>query len=126
MTRAQACATTAGFTLIEIMIAIVILSIGLLSLASLQIAMIQGNAFAQRMTTAASVVEDKLEQLKNTPLAQIHAESPTSVTASNRTFTREVTVAAGPQTNTVRVSVIVTWQDRAKTHTVPVTTIIGK
>jgi type II secretion system protein I len=119
-------ATTAGFTLIEVMIATAIMTIGLLSLASLQIAMIRGNAFSQRMTTAASVAEAKMEQLKNTPLAQILSESPTAVTASNRTFTRQVTVAPGPQTNTVSVRVIVTWEDGAQTHTVPLTTIMGK
>jgi type IV pilus modification protein PilV len=119
-------AATAGFTLIEVMIAVAILSIGLLSLANLQIAMIRGNAFSQRMTTAASIAEAKLEQLKNTPLAQIHAEPPTAVTASNRTFTRHVMVAAGPQPNTVSASVIVTWVNGAKTHTLPLTTIMGK
>ena len=116
-----------GFTLIEVMLTLVILSIGILAMAQLQIAAIRGNALAQRMTTAASVAEGKIEQLKNAPFADIQAESPTQVTASNLNFTREVTVTNNsPMANTKTVSVIVTWKDRLKTYTVPLATIIGQ
>ena len=116
-----------GFTLIEVMLTLVILSIGILAMARLQIAAIRGNALAQRMTTAASVAEGKIEQLKNAPFADIQAESPTQVTASNLNFTREVTVTNNsPMANTKTVSVIVTWKDRLKTYTVPLATIIGQ
>lgn len=116
---------TAGFTVIESMIAIVILSISFLALANLQISSIKGNAIAQRRTTAVSIAEQRIEQLKNTPFATIQAEAPTPVTASNLNFTRQVTVAAGPLPNTLNVSVIVTWVDGTKTYTVPIATIIG-
>ena len=116
-----------GFTLIEVMLTLVILSIGILAMARLQIAAIRGNALSQRMTTAASVAEGKIEQLKNAPFADIQAESPTQVTASNLNFTREVTVTNNsPMANTKTVSVIVTWKDRLKTYTVPLATIIGQ
>lgn len=116
-----------GFTLIEVMLTLVILSIGILAMARLQIAAIRGNALSQRMTTAASVAEGKIEQLKNTPFADIQPESSTKVTASNLNFTREVTVTNNsPMANTKTVSVIVTWKDRLKTYTVPLATIIGQ
>ena len=116
---------TAGFTLVETLVAVAILSIGLLALANLQIGSTRGNAFSQRMTTAVSIAEQRLEQLKNTPFANIQAEAPAPVTASNLNFTRQVTVAAGPLPNTLNVSVSVTWVDVAKTYAVPIATIIG-
>jgi type IV pilus assembly protein PilV len=127
MKATQPLAPNHGFTLIEVMLTLVILSIGILAMARLQIAAIRGNGLSQRMTTAASVAEGKIEQLKNAPFADIQPESPTQVTASNLNFTREVTVTNNsPMANTKTVSVIVTWKDRSKTYTVPLATIIGQ
>ncbi|RLA95339.1 MAG: hypothetical protein DRG25_00490 [Deltaproteobacteria bacterium] len=53
-----------GFTLIEVMIAIVILSVGLLALAQMQIFAMNGNLFASNMTVASTLAQDKLEELK--------------------------------------------------------------
>jgi type IV pilus assembly protein PilV len=108
------------------MIALVILSISGLALANLQLSSIKGNAVSQRRTTAVSVAEQRIEQLKNTPFANIQAESATPVTASNLNFTRQVTVDPGPLPDTLIVSVIVTWLDGTRTYRVPITTIIGK
>jgi len=117
----------AGFTLIEVMIALVILSIGILALVKLQISAIQGNTLSQNMTTAVSLAEQRVEQLKDTPYAQIPPSESVTVTAANRNFTRQVTVTdSSPLLNTKTVSVLVTWQDKAKTHTVPLIVIIAK
>ena len=117
----------AGFTLIEVMIALVILSIGILALVKLQISAIQGNTLSQNMTTAVSLAEQRVEQLKNTPYAQIPPSESVTVTAANRNFTRQVTVTdSSPLLNTKTVSVLVTWKDKAKTHTVPLIVIIAK
>ena len=113
-----------GFSLIESMLALVILSIGILAMARLQIAAIRGNALSQRMTTAVSIAEQKIEELKNTPYDNIQAESTAPV--PNQNFTRQVTVASGPLPDTKTVSVIVNWQGKSKTYTFPIATIIGK
>jgi len=52
-----------GFTLIEVIIAIAILSVGLLALASMQVAAIKGNAHANRLTEATTLAQDKVEEL---------------------------------------------------------------
>jgi hypothetical protein len=78
------------------------------------------------MTTAVSIAEQTIEQLKNTSYANIQAEAATQVTASNLHFTRQVTVTDGPLPNTKSVSVLVSWQDQSKTHTLPIATIIGQ
>ena len=121
----------AGFTLLESLLALVILSIGLLSLARLQISGLQGNAWSRDMTTAVAIADDQTEQLKNTPFANIQAESATRVTVSNRNFTKAVTVTDdapdGLTGTTKTVRVIVSWQDyKQKTHTVQIATIIAQ
>jgi type IV pilus assembly protein PilV len=117
---------TAGFTLVESMLTLAIMSVGLLALAGLQITALRGNDLSRRMTTAVSIAEQRLEQLKNTPYTNIQAEATSAVTASNLHFTRQVTVTNGPLPNTKSVSVLVSWQDQSQTHTLPLATIIGQ
>jgi type IV pilus assembly protein PilV len=116
-----------GFTLIEIMITLVILSVGLTALAGLQVSAIKGNTFSKRMTAAVSVANQKLEQLKDTDYANILSESSTQITQSNMRFTRQVTVTNNsPLANTKTVNVTVTWSDGSNSHSVPITTIISQ
>ena len=122
----QSIGPNAGFTLVESMLTLAIMSMSLLALAGLQITALRGNALARRITTAVSVAEQRIEQLKNTSYANIQAEDATQVTASNLHFTRQVIVTNGPLPNTKSVSVLVSWQDHAKTHTLPIATIIGQ
>jgi type IV pilus assembly protein PilV len=116
----------AGFTLVESMLTVAIMGVGLLALAGLQVTALRGNDLSRRMTTAVSIAEQKLEQLKNTPYTNIQTEAASEVTASNLHFTRQVTVTNGPLPNTKSVSVLVSWQDQSKTHTLPLATIIGQ
>ena len=52
-----------GFTLIEVLIAISILSIGLLAVASMQVSAIRGNSHARGVTEATTLAQDRLEKL---------------------------------------------------------------
>jgi len=56
-----------GFTLIEIMIAIAVFSIGVLAVASMQTRAVQGNTHANRVTTAATWAQDKVEHCISLP-----------------------------------------------------------
>jgi type IV pilus assembly protein PilV len=60
-----------GFSLIEMLIAIVILSISLLALAGLMVTTTQNNSFGGHMTEAATFAQDRLEELKVTPWVNI-------------------------------------------------------
>ncbi len=127
MKEQQSIDPNAGFTLVESMLTLAIMSVGLLALAGLQITALRGNALSRRMTTAVSIAEQKIEQLKDTPFANIQAESPTQVTVSNLNFTRQVTVTNNsPLDNSMTVSVSVSWKDGATTHTVPMATVISQ
>ncbi|MFH7320901.1 prepilin-type N-terminal cleavage/methylation domain-containing protein [Desulfurivibrio sp. D14AmB] len=52
-----------GFTLIEIMIALVLLSVGILAAASMQISALGGNHLANRISAAAALAEATIEEL---------------------------------------------------------------
>jgi type IV pilus assembly protein PilV len=116
-----------AFTLIEVMIALVVLSIGLIALAGLQVSAIKGNNFSKRITTAISIADDRIEQLKNIPYADIQAEPATNLTVSNMNFSREVIVTINnPLPNTKRIDVTVRWIDGAKSYSMPISTIISR
>jgi prepilin-type N-terminal cleavage/methylation domain-containing protein len=117
-----------GFTLIEVMIALVIMSIGLTALAAVQISAIRGNDFSKRMTTAISIAEAKMEQINSSSYANILSESSIQITQSNMHFTRQVTVTnnIAPLTNTKTVNVRVSWSEGSKSHSVPITTIVSQ
>ena len=117
-----------GFTLIEVMIALVIMSIGLTALAAVQISAIRGNDFSKRMTTAISIAEAKMEQIKSSSYVNILSESSIQITQSNMHFTRQMTVTnnIAPLTNTKTVNVTVSWSEGSKSHSVPITTIVSQ
>jgi type IV pilus modification protein PilV len=56
-----------GFTLLEIIIAISILTIGMLAVASMQAAALRGDSFAYSRTEASTWAQDKMEELMADP-----------------------------------------------------------
>lgn len=125
--RAKGLRSDAGFSFIDVMLAMVILTIGVLALADLQIASSKGNTSVKSMIAAITVAETKMEQIRNTVYTNIVAEAPTQVTASGLTFTRQVTVTTNsPMLNAKTVNVIVRWSDSAGAHTVPLATIVNQ
>ncbi len=63
--------TAGGFTLIEVMITIGILTFGLLSLATMQIHAMHGSDRGRHATHAAAIAENKMEQLQQDAWASI-------------------------------------------------------
>jgi type IV pilus modification protein PilV len=53
-----------GFTLIELMIAVVVLGVALLALAQMQLSAMNANYSARDMTAATTLAQDKLEELQ--------------------------------------------------------------
>ena len=70
-TTARRGRTAAGFTILEVMIVIGILSFGLLSLAAMQIQAMKGSDRGRHATNAAAIAESKMEQLQQDAWASI-------------------------------------------------------
>jgi len=71
MARRRRNPSTGGFTLIEVMIVVVILTFGLLSLAAMQIQAVRGSDQGRHASNAAAIAENKMEQLQRDPWAAI-------------------------------------------------------
>jgi len=70
-----------GFTLLEVLIAITILSVGLLALAEMTVYVIRSNAVGNKVTDATVLAQDKLEKLKNLSYTDAQLDDTDSNTA---------------------------------------------
>jgi type IV pilus assembly protein PilV len=111
-----------GFTLLEVIIAISVLTIGLLAVASMQIAAIRGNDNASHITEATTLAQDRLEKLLamtytdaqildgnpavGTPTTYTVA-TPPGFTGYNLSYSVDVN---NPVLNAKLISVTISWQ----------------
>ena len=71
----------AGFTLIEVLIAMAILSFGLIAVANMQVVAIQINSAANKLSRATTLVQDKVETLLALPFTDAALSDDTDVGA---------------------------------------------
>jgi len=106
-----------GFTILEVIVAILILSMALLLLLNMAMVALDGNDWSHKTTNATQLIQQKLEQLRGT----------SSLTGGNDVVngaTRTWTVSdAGNHLR--RIDITIQWQDvNAKSHTNSITTYI--
>jgi prepilin-type N-terminal cleavage/methylation domain-containing protein len=115
-----------GFTLIEIVVAIVMLAFGVLASASLTAALMSSNRGVTNRTRAVETLRHKVEDLESLIYPQITNGNDTA-TVGGVTFNRSWTVAANsPVANTKTITLTVTWTDRQGNHTITNQTIRGQ
>jgi prepilin-type N-terminal cleavage/methylation domain-containing protein len=116
-----------GFTLIEVVAGLIILAIGLLAIALMQITSTKSGYFSSNVTQATIFAQDKLEFLKNLSYSDSnlsggqHNEGTISDTLFSRQY--EVVEDAGNSMKTITVSVH--WTDRVN-HSISFSTIRSK
>lgn len=104
-----------GFTLMEMLIALTILAVGLLAIATMQMRSLQISSYAGDMTAGTTVAQDKLEDLLTMKYSDLVAGN---VNETSGPFNISTTIAANtPVTNTMTITVVVTWNERGVTKT---------
>jgi type IV pilus assembly protein PilV len=121
-----------GFTLIEIMIAILLLVIALVGLASVTVSVIKGNDLSRMVTTATTLAKDKMEEIKNLSATSagydaLAGSSDTVEAIYTRAWTVGAVGAIAPDNDTTKmkkITVTVTWTWNGQSHNVTLNTIV--
>ena len=92
-----------GLTLLEVLIAIIILSMSLLLLLNMAMVAMDGNDWSNNTTVATQLLQEKLEQLRT-------SHSPTGGSDTISDYARAWTVSS-PANHLRRVDIRVTWED---------------
>ena len=125
-TTARARRAAGGFTLIEVMIVIVILTFGLLSLAAMQIQAMRGSERGRHATNAAAIAENKMELLQQDawatigvtggfvadPAAESRIQLDGGATSLERSYSVSYQVTDLQATFTRALDVQVSWTER--------------
>ena len=120
MTQKSKCADQ-GFTLLEVLVTVVILSIGLLGTLGLTTGVIRGNFFSKNITSATAVAQSQLEAVQREGFENVTTTKfPTTaqvVSMGGVSFSRITTIANNtPATNMKTVSVTVNWYEANNTQ----------
>jgi prepilin-type N-terminal cleavage/methylation domain-containing protein len=99
--------TEKGFSLIEVMIALVLFAVGLLAFAGLEVTAIRNSTYSKDYGKGNTYAQQKMEELKGTAWASLSAGSDTL----EEKFTRTWTVAETEAHLMKQVVVNVTWLD---------------
>jgi len=119
-----------GFSLLEVLAALVILAFGLLALAGLHVTSLRGNTFSHHLSLATVVAQDRLEFLKNLSLSSRelvggkHEDQQFTPPGSRMSFQRTYSVTEANSIKTIQYTVL--WNDGRRNHSVTFTTQRGQ
>jgi type IV pilus modification protein PilV len=109
-----------GFTLIEVMVAMVVFAVGLLAIGALQITAIKGNSVARGNTEAATLAMDQVESLCSDYDA-LNAGSDTSNANYNVNWTVDQDDVID---NTKTLVVTVSWNEEGQARQLAITRVV--
>lgn len=113
--------------MLEVLVALVILTVGLSGSATLVASLIRGNQMSRHVTAAATLCQDKVETFKNSSYGSIASGSESSIDARGQAggvYTRTWTVTEDATTSTKTIVVSVTWPFNGATRSRSMTTAI--
>jgi type IV pilus assembly protein PilV len=107
-----------GFTLLEVLVTILIFSIGMLGTLVLMTGVIRGNFFSRNITSATAIAQTTIENAQRAGYAGVSSyitdstKVPAHVSLGGVNFSQTASVANGtPATGLKTVSVIVGWNE---------------
>ena len=116
---------SSGFTLIEILVALVIFSISVLAFAGLTVTATKTGAYGGRMTEAVTFAQDKLEELKANSWEKIVSGGDQETGPTGISYTRKWKVLEKETRNLKTVSITIDWNDRVD-HSISLFTVISQ
>lgn len=116
-----------GFTVIEVVAALIILAIGFLAIATIEITSTKAGYFSSNVTRATIFAQDKLEYLKNLHYSDSNLSSGqhNEGILSNSIFSRQYYVVEDTGNSMKTITVTVNWTDRGN-HSISFSTIRTK
>jgi len=115
-----------GFSLIEVLIALVILSVALLALASLMVQTTKNNSFAGHMTEAATFARDQLENLRISSWVNVVTGNDVRQGSTGINYARRWIVVSNvaPPNDTIKeITITISWNDKVS-HSVGFRSVI--
>jgi type II secretion system protein I len=114
-----------GFTLIEVLVALIILSFSLLALAGLMVTTTKNNAFGSHMTEAATFAQDKLEELRAIKWENLIDGNNTNQQGGSTgiNYTRNWNVTTNGSLKTITINV--NWNDRTA-HSIRLVSVLSQ
>ena len=105
-----------GFTLIEVLVTALILTIGLLGTLGLTTGVIHGNFFSKNITSATAIAQSQLEAVQNKGYVNATTTNfpaaAVTVSMGNVNFSRTTTITDNsPSSNMKTISVTVAWNE---------------
>jgi len=122
--------TNGGFTLLEVLVAMVILAVGLLGMASLSVGIIKANELSKEVSSATTCAREKMEDVERLGYANTPATSGTVTEAYNSItqypdYKREtITAVDTPATDMKTITINVYWD--SDSHQVALKTFLAK
>jgi type IV pilus assembly protein PilV len=122
---------SAGFTLTEVLIAVVVLSVGFLGLSAMTIAVTKSLSFSNKLTTATTLAQEKVEEIKRANYTNVTSANypPEASIPGYPLFSRSVAISVdNPMVNTKTVTITTSWKRDAVSspYTVELKTIINQ
>ena len=116
-----------GFTLVEVMAGLIILAIGILGIAAMQITATKGSFFSSNVTQATFFAQDRLEYLKNLPYndSNLNNGQYNEGKISTTIFSRKYDVSEDIGNSMKTITVNIQWTDRGD-HNISFSTIRSK
>lgn len=119
-----------GFTFLEILVAMVVLSVGFLSIAAVTASVVRGNSSSNRLTTATTLAQERMEDIRRLGFSGIPTADTTTVedyySIANYPLYKRVacTNMTNPGDGMKMVTVTVYWG--SDTHSVSLKTILAE
>jgi len=116
-----------GFTLAEVLIGLVILAVGILAIAAMQITSIKSGYFSSHVTQATIFAQDKLEYLRNLSYkdSDLSSGQHNEGILPGTVFSRQYNIVEDAGNSTKTITVTVQWTDRGN-HSISFSTIRSK